>query len=281
MDAHTQRAWVRPFSRRALLLIIAITALGILAFHTVTDVSRVADNHLLDTADYVGSAVCHRITDRSFSIAGRQLPLCARCTGMFLGVTLTFVLLTLAGRRRWSSLPPLKILVVLIGFIALFGFDGVNSYLHFFPKAPHLYEPQNWLRLLTGMGAGLTLGVIVYPALAQTLWWEQIFRPSIGSFGELAGLVLVALIVVALVLTENEILLYVLGLASAAGVVIILTAIGTMLILIITKRDASAKSWRQVVLPLLGGLVFAALQIGIVSYTRLAITGTISGIPGV
>jgi len=280
MDAHTQRAWVRPFSRRALLLIIAITALGILAFHTVTDVSRVADNNLLDTADYVGSAVCHRITDRSFSIAGRQLPLCARCTGMFLGVTLTFVLLTLAGRRRWSSLPPLKILVVLIGFIALFGFDGVNSYLHFFPKAPHLYEPQNWLRLLTGMGAGLTLGVIVYPALAQTLWWEQIFRPSIDSFGELAGLVLVALIVVALVLTENEILLYVLGLASAAGVVIILTAIGTMLILIITKRDASAKSWRQVVLPLLGGLVFAALQIGIVSYTRLAITGTISGIPG-
>lgn len=280
MNPQSKRAWVRPFSRRALLLIIAIVALGILAFYTVTDISRVADNQLLDTTDYIGAAVCHRITDRSFSIAGRQLPLCARCTGMFLGVTLTFVLLSLAGRRRWSNLPPLKILAVLIGFIALFGFDGINSYLHFFPKAPHLYEPQNWLRLLTGMGAGLALGVIVYPALAQTLWWEQIFRPSIGSFRELGALVLIALIVVFLVLTENEILLYIFGLASAAGVVIILTAIGTMLILIITKRDARAKRWQQVVLPLLGGLVFAALQIGIVSYTRFAITGTLSGLPG-
>ena len=103
MDTQAKRAWVRPFSRRALLLIIAIVALGILAFYTVTDISGVADNHLLDTTDYVGAAVCHRITDRSFSIAGRQLPLCARCTGMFLGVTLTFVLLSLAGRRLTAS----------------------------------------------------------------------------------------------------------------------------------------------------------------------------------
>lgn len=274
------RTWTRPLSQRALLLLIAILALGILGLYTVTDSSRVTDNNLLNATDYVGYAVCHRITERSFTVAGRQLPLCARCTGMYLGVTLTFVVLSLAGRRRWSSLPPPKVLAVLVGFIVLMGIDGINSYSHFFPKAPHLYTPQNWLRLLTGMGAGLAMGVIVYPALAQTLWREQIFRPSIGNIRELMALVLVALLVVVLVLSEQPVLLYVLGLASAAGVLLILASIGTMLILIIAKRDARAVQWRQVALPLLGGVLFAILQIGIVSYARFSITGTMSGIPG-
>ena len=44
-------------------------------------------------------------------------------------------------------LPPLPVLLVLIGFIGLMGIDGVNSYSHFFPNAPHLYEPRNWMRL--------------------------------------------------------------------------------------------------------------------------------------
>jgi hypothetical protein len=33
--------------------------------------------------DLVGNAVCHRIAERSFFVTGRQLPLCARDTGMF------------------------------------------------------------------------------------------------------------------------------------------------------------------------------------------------------
>jgi uncharacterized membrane protein len=280
MNGPIGRAWNKHISRHAVLLIVAIGALAVLGFYTVTDSVRINDSHLLNSADYVGSAVCHRITERSFTIAGRQLPLCARCTGMYLGVTLTFVVLSLAGRRRWSNLPPLRILAVLIGFIVLFGIDGLNSYSHFFPALPHLYQPQNWLRLATGMGAGLTLGLIVYPALAQTLWKEQIFRPSIGSFGELAALVLVALLTIALVLLEQPVLLFILGLASAAGVVIILTAIGTMLILIIARRDARADRWRQLLLPLLGGMIFAFLQIGIISFARLSITGTLAGFPG-
>jgi uncharacterized membrane protein len=274
------RTWNKPLPRRAMLLLIALLALAILGFYTVTDSSRVADNHLLGASDYVGYAVCHRITERSFTVAGRQLPLCARCTGMYLGVTLTFIVLTLAGRRRWSKLPPPKVLAVLIGFIVLFAIDGINSYSHFFTNAPHVYEPQNWLRLLTGMGAGLTMGIIIYPALAQTLWREQIFRPSIGSLRELAALVLVALLVFALVLSEQPVLLYILGLASAAGVLLILAAIGTMLILIIAKRDARAQQWRQVALPLFGGLIFAVLQIAIVSFARFSVTGTMSGLPG-
>lgn len=42
-------------------------------------------------------------------------------------------------------------------------FLGINSYSHFFPAAPHLYEPRNWLRLVTGMGTGVAMGRSSFP----------------------------------------------------------------------------------------------------------------------
>ena len=55
---------------------------------------------LLGKADAVGYAVCHRIDLRSFYIGDRQLPLCARCTGMYLGAMLGLVYQVFFGRRR-------------------------------------------------------------------------------------------------------------------------------------------------------------------------------------
>jgi uncharacterized membrane protein len=267
-------------SGRWLATLIAFAALLALAFYSVTDPLRLANSTLLDGADYAGYAVCHRITLRSFSIAGRQFPLCARCTGMFLGVMVAFVSLLLARRGRWSELPPARIMIVFIGLMALMGVDGVNSYSHFFPELPHLYEPRNWLRLVTGMGAGLTMGAILFPALAQTIWWEAVPRPSVGSFTELAGFLLLGGLTVLLVLSNQPIISYVLALVSAVGVVVILTSICTMLLLIVSRRDARAQRWRHALPPVLLGLVMAISLITIISVLRFSLTGTMTGLPG-
>ena len=41
--------------------------------------------------DAVGSVICHQLPDRSFFLYGRQLPVCARCTGLYLGGLAGFV----------------------------------------------------------------------------------------------------------------------------------------------------------------------------------------------
>jgi uncharacterized membrane protein len=276
----TFRSWPGGLTRRAGLFVILVLALIVLGFYTVTDTARLEHNHALDGADYVGYAVCHRITDRSFTIAGRQLPLCARCTGMFLGVTLTFAVLGLAGRRRWSMLPPLRVILALIGFIGFMAIDGINSYSHFFPNFPHLYEPRNWLRLSTGMGAGLAMGIILFPALAQSLWRDQEVRPAIENFRELAGLMLLAGLAIVLVLSNQPTILYVLGMASALGVVLVLTAINGTALLILTRRDAQATNWGQAIRPLTIGLILALTQIAVISFLRFTWTGTLTGLPG-
>lgn len=260
--------------------LVAVAALLVLGLYTITDVTRLADSHLLAGSDWMGYALCHRITERSLTINGRQLPLCARCTGMYLGVILVFGLLWLSGRSRWNDFPPNWILFVLFGFIGIMGIDGINSYSYFFPNAPHLYQPHNWLRLLTGTGAGLAMGVLMFPSLVQVLWQDQERRQVIQSGREFGGMVLLALTAVLLALSDQPILLYLFALASTAGLLFILSAINTILLLSISRRDGQAVHWQQTLIPLGIGLSLTLIELSTISFIRFHFTGTMTGMPG-
>ena len=270
----------RLWASRWLPLLLVFGALLVMAFYAVTDGAYLSHDPVLTGLDWAGYAVCHRITERSFAVNGRQFPLCARCTGMYLGVALTFVVMGLAGRSRHSDLPPLPILLVFIGFIGIMGVDGLNSYSHFFPNAPHLYEPRNWLRLLTGMGTGVAMGAVVLPALAQTLWQRPDYRPSVATMRELAGLCVVGGTAVLLILSNQPHLLYVLAIVSAVGLITIVTALNSIIVLTLTRREAQAITWQQASLPLLTGMALAIIELSAISLLRFNLTGTMSGFPG-
>jgi uncharacterized membrane protein len=275
MVAQTE-ALSRPVSHRLLPALFAgVAALAFASWLLSTPPG------LLGKADAVGYAVCHRIDARSFHLGDRQLPLCARCTGTYLGALAGLITLAVL-RPRAGRLPTRPMLVVLFAFIAVMGFDGVNSYLTLFPGAPHLYEPQNWLRLVTGAFNGLALAALVYPVFNQTLWRNWDDRPALANWRGLGAMMGVALIVIGLVLTENPLILYPLALLSAAGVVALLTALDTVLILILTRRDGRADKWSGAALPLLIGFTLALAQIGLIDAARYALFGTWGGfaLPG-
>ncbi|GAB4270732.1 MAG: hypothetical protein Kow0080_15500 [Candidatus Promineifilaceae bacterium] len=270
-----------PTRQKWLLLGIVVGSLVVMAFYTVTDAAHLASSQVLDGADWMGYALCHRITERSFAIYGRQLPLCARCTGMYLGVFVAGVVLWLTGKLRHADLPPLPALLVLMGFIGIMGIDGVNSYSHFFPQLPHLYEPRNWLRLLTGMGTGLAMGVMVAPALAQTLWAVPRYQPVVETWPEFLRLVAAGGTAVILVLSNQPALLYVLALASVAGQLLVVAALNTVVFLMILRRDGRAVRWRETAVPLLIGLALAIIELSLISLFRFNLTGGImAGFPG-
>ncbi|MCJ7535691.1 MAG: DUF2085 domain-containing protein, partial [Anaerolineales bacterium] len=109
---------------------------------------------LLGKADAIGYAVCHRIDLRSFHIGDLQLPLCARCSGMYLGAMIGLIYQWVIGRRR-IGMSSWKIILPTSVFVLLFAIDGLNSFYSLFADAPGLYQPNNTLRLLTGTGMGL------------------------------------------------------------------------------------------------------------------------------
>jgi hypothetical protein len=130
------------------------------------------------------------------------------------------------------------------------------------------------------MGTGLTMGAIILPTLSQTLWQQQEFRPSVRSLRELVGLRLVGGTAVLLILSNQPLILYVLAIMSTAGLLTIVTALNTVIILIISRRESLATKWQQASLPLLIGVSLAVVELSAISLLRFNLTGTMTGFPG-
>ncbi|MCA9980794.1 MAG: DUF2085 domain-containing protein [Anaerolineales bacterium] len=273
---------MQPFltNRRATAVGIALLALLVLGWYVASDPLRLATHTPLTVGDYMGATFCHRLTSHSFTIAGRQFPLCARCSGMYIGFMVILTVLLLAGRERWLAFPHWPHMLALVGLVAVMGVDGLNSVLASFPGGTPLYAPTNTLRLFTGLGTGLAMGTFLIPAVAQVLWRDAIWKPVIGSWGELAGLIGLAGFVGLLLLSNVSAVSYVLALASVAGVTFILAGINVIFVLVIFRRESLAERWTQVVLPLGIGLVLALGQIALGTTLRLSLVGTITGFPG-
>jgi len=258
------------WGRRALITI----TLGIIILYLLATPAG-----LLDKADWVGYAICHRIPSHSLLLNKRPLPLCARCTGSYLGAMLALGTFLLT-RRRASELPPVPVLLTLLGFTALMGLDGLNSYLTLLPIQESFYRPSNALRLLSGTLNGLMMGSILYPVAMGTLWRNCRPEPVLRNFQELGALVLLALAAVGLALTGWPAILYPLALLSAAGVPVMLTLVNTIMLLILVRRENTAESWRDLILPFLVGLALSLVLIGAIGVVRYALTGTLTGLPG-
>jgi uncharacterized membrane protein len=232
---------------------------------------------LLGKADAVGYAVCHRIDLRSFHIGERTLPLCARCTGIYLGAVLTLGGFQLTSRGRRGAFPGGAVLGAFVLFGAAFTVDGVNSYLSLFPGLPHLYEPANELRLITGLLAGIAVGTFVHAGFHQNAWKEWRPEPALQNVRGLAVLLGAAALVAGVVLSENALLLYPLALISAAGVLLVLTSVYSVLVLLVLGRENKAASWAELRLPAALGLALAIAQVGAIDFVRFALTGTWAG----
>ncbi len=229
---------------------------------------------VLDKAHAVGYAICHQLPARTFKIEGVPLPLCARCTGIYLGFLGGLLGMWLLRRQYAIDLPPTAILVTLVLFILVMIFDGLNSFLEFVPAVPQLYPSQNWLRLTTGTLHGLALSVIVYPVVSISLWRPELVKNEaiIQNVAELAAFVAGGGAIIAVVLWQNSWLLYPLTILSALGVVVMLTMVNTVLVLALTRREAAAGNWRELVAPVTMAAAISFLMIGGMDWLRLVIT---------
>lgn len=107
---------------------------------------------------FVGRAICHQLEDRSFVIDNKVLPLCARCTGIYLGIFSSLLFIAATKRHKANMIPNVIHSLILLLFILTVAFDGLSSYLH-------LRESNNALRLITGTLYGISLPLLLIPLL--------------------------------------------------------------------------------------------------------------------
>lgn len=235
---------------------------------------------VLDKTHAIGYALCHQIPARSIHVAGQPLPLCARCTGIYLGALMAMVGMVLRRRYHSSEFPPQAILLILMAFIGLMGIDGINSYLTFFPGLPHLYEPQNWLRLTTGALHGVAISTLICPIMNGGFWHPSLLKnePTIKNLKELLFFLGGAALIILLVLWQQPFLLYPIAILSTLGALLLLSIVGTVLVLILTRREGTARTWSELLWPGTMGLAIAILMIEAMGGIR-GLLASMTGVP--
>jgi uncharacterized membrane protein len=275
-----------PFTRLGLPALLGlVTLLAILALWP---------DHLLDQADHAAYAVCHRIPDRTYWIGGRPLPLCARCSGTYLGALAGLTVLLVRGRGRAGMLPSGRYLLLSALFVAAWAVDGLNSYLTLFPGMPHLYEPRNPLRLGTGALEGLVIAMFLLPVANLSLWRDDARLgaqgpinadgvppadlPVIAGGRDMAWMLAGAAVPVLLIISESPILLYPLAVLSGLMVIALIAAVNTILLLTLSGKAGRAVRWGQLATPLVAGVMLAVLELTAIATLRAELTAAF-GLP--
>ena len=138
-------------------------------------------NSIAGFAGLMGSLICHQLPSRTLYVDGLPLPVCARDTGIYLGILVSTVFILFLGRHSSDKPPGLPATIVMCIMMLPMLVDGAGSYLG-------VYETNNTVRLLTGALFGLPIPIFLVPAANFKLTMRN-ENAVLKSFTELAGII--------------------------------------------------------------------------------------------
>jgi uncharacterized membrane protein len=109
-----------------------------------------------------GSIVCHQIPERSFHLDGFQLPVCARCLGIYAGAaaaSIHAVGLLATDSTRWRSLSPRAARTVFL-------VSALPTLLTVGLEWGGVWRGTNVVRAIAGIALGVGGGLVVMTAVA-------------------------------------------------------------------------------------------------------------------
>lgn len=251
-------------------VVVLLAALAVIAVWLVLTPPGF-DGKLLALAD----SVCHGNPHHRLQIGGKLLPLCARCTGMFLGCL--FGLIGFGRSTRNNGYPKLAFKLV-IGFLVLiFAVDGINSGVDtLFSRA--LYPPSNELRLVTGLGMGVVLAAILVPLWRQIMQTGSSGGAGLQSWSQFLPVLLAEAAAVPLIIYAPAWMYYPVAALSTFAVPVLITIVYTLLWILILKKEAAIRNYSQRITYIALGCLTAFVQIGLLDLLRFKLMGTWAGI---
>jgi uncharacterized membrane protein len=112
----------------------------------------------------MGYGLCHQLPERSFFGGGVQVPVCARDTGIYFGVLISFAIIAALHRGvRPRGMPTRAGWVMIVLMIGTMALDGGTEY-------AGLRGTTNELRLITGLLSGFAIGALITPMVNDELW---------------------------------------------------------------------------------------------------------------
>jgi uncharacterized membrane protein len=230
---------------------------------------------LIERLRALDGGICAQASTHSFFLDGQQLPLCSRNTGIYLGFAATFFTLLTLGRLRATRFPGRWVFVVLAVAVVFMAEDGFNSF--FLDLGlPHLYQPFNTLRLITGLGTGVAMCAFIVPVANTLIWLEDSDVASFRDLRQLSVMLPVLLIAFLAVVTTAPILLYPVAILSSFGLVMALSLVNIVFLLGLTNRVGRFETLRQFFPLFTVALILAVVELMVLFAVKTSLMSTLA-----
>lgn len=250
----------RPEYRKYLPLLVAAGVLfGFLA----------APWPLNEKAHAVLHGLCAQTPSHTILLGGQPLPFDARMTGIYSGLA---VIMAVAGARtrfRASAIPGWPVLGALAALVVIMAIDGFNS-LFLDLGMRYLYEPQNWLRLVTGAGAGVALGATLLYLLGATVW-ERPGTESVVSWRDLGITALIWALVAGLFLSGWGALYSVVSIGLVVAAVATICTIAYLMLTLTRMTNNRHHSFADLGAEGAVGITLGLIAVGLLAGGRFAL----------
>lgn len=204
----------------------------------------------------IGFSVCHQIPQRTFLFGKIYMPVCSRCSGMYIGFLISIIFLFLVFRKRESDLPPVYIIIISIAFILSTIIDGGLSYFR-------VYSTNNTIRLITGYLFGAGIAIMVYPVFIYQFYKSSQKKKIFHDFKHFIYFMLISLFFMLILLSSLPVLGNFFYYLNGVAVVFAFYFTNLTLILLIPffAQKASRLLSRHMLMPSLIALVSTVLEL--------------------
>ena len=185
---------------------------------------------LMNIFSYIFSFVCSQDPLRSFEINGYLLPFCQRCTGLYVGLGISFVYLLLSGHYK-KGLPPRSIVYVNIASLLMMPIFGF-----------HLLDPGPGWRLWSGLIYGNAIAMLLLPATSIICKRGRVSGQYTKN-STLSFFILFAFLntIPLWFPTQSTFFFYVVLMAAFTGLLCVLSCVITIPVCLITRATVSLK----------------------------------------
>lgn len=215
---------------------------------------------------WLGFGLCHQLPERSYVLGGLQAPVCVRDTGIYVGFILGFLLLVAIHPERPRELPRWYVWATMAAFLAFMGWDGITSY-------SGIRQTVNELRLITGLGVGFSVAVIILPMINDELWRQssgvRVLDALWRFFAWLAAIPIAWFFMTFIgpLMGQSFIIL------TALTIPATLTVINMVIVCMFRRFDRRAESVRDVLLPAAIAFGMSIVQIAAAAWLRALLLG--------
>lgn len=153
------------------------------------------DNLLAEFFMAIGSSICHQLPSRTIYINNMPLPVCARDTGIYIGVFFALIYIFLKNRFNSDRPPGIKLTFFLCILMLPMIYDGVTSYIG-------LRDTSNILRLYTGALFGIPMPFFIVP-IANYKIYEKNSKRILMNWKEAGTVIVLTITLCTFILKTN------------------------------------------------------------------------------